>query len=156
MNTIQTGSENLLDKLASSAQRYISKMQNEDDAAFASFLKDNFDSIDADKNSLLSKQEITTSITKENQNPAIQNILQNKNIESIISNIDANNDSLISKKEVDPDSNLGDIFKSAYKDLKNDVGLKNTALNLTNRVAQAYFLNDSFRSAATSAINLVL
>lgn len=27
MNTIQTGSENLLDKLASSAQKYISKMQ---------------------------------------------------------------------------------------------------------------------------------
>ena len=86
MNTIQTGSENILEKLASSAQRYISKMQNEDDAAFASFLKDNFDSIDSDQNNLLSKQEITTSITKENQNPAIQNILQNKNIESIISN----------------------------------------------------------------------
>ena len=156
MNTIQTGSENILEKLASSAQRYISKMQNEDDAAFASFLKDNFDSIDSDQNNLLSKQEITTSITKENQNPAIQNILQNKNIESIISNIDANDDGSISKKEVDSDSNLGDIFKSAYKDLKNDVGLKNTALNLTNKVAQAYFLNDSFRSAAASAINLVL
>lgn len=41
MNTIQTGSENLLDKLASSAQKYISKMQNEDDKAFADFLKDN-------------------------------------------------------------------------------------------------------------------
>lgn len=156
MNTIQTGSENLLDKLASSAQKYISKMQNEDDKAFADFLKDNFDTIDENKDSLLSKQEITTVVGKENQNPAIQKILQNKNIESIISNLDANHDASISKKEVDSDSNLVDIFKSAYKDLKNDVGLKNTALNLTNKVAQAYFLNDSFRSAATSAINLVL
>lgn len=156
MNSIQTGSENLLNKLASSAQRYISKMQNEDDAVFADFLKDNFDSIDKDKDSLLSKKEITTAVSKENQNPAIQNILQNKNIEGIISNLDVNNDDAISKKEVNPDSNLGDIFKSAYSDLKNDAGLKNTALNLTNKVAQAYFLNDSFRSAASSAINLVL
>lgn len=156
MNNIQIGSENFLDKLASSAQRYISKIQNEDDKAFADFLNENFNTIDANKDSLLSKHEITSSVSKENENPAVQKILQNKNIESIISNLDANNDESISKKEVDSDSNLSDIFKSAYKDLRSDTGLKNTALNLTNKVAQAYFLNDSFRSAATSAINLVL
>ena len=82
MNTIQTGSENLLDKLASSAQKYISKMQNEDDKAFADFLKDNFDTIDENKDSLLSKQEITTAVSKENQNPAIQKFFKTKTLKA--------------------------------------------------------------------------
>ncbi|MBS4759403.1 MAG: EF-hand domain-containing protein [Clostridium sp.] len=149
----------LMNNITTKVDSYKSKLLSSDTLDFSNYLKDNFDNIDKDKNGLLSKDEINTSV-KKSDNPEIQKILDNKNIESIISNIDKNSDDMISKKEADPDSNLGNILKSTANEFK-DLGattanLGIAAQSLTQKLCQNYYANANVTKLATSAVSYLL
>ena len=149
----------LMNNITTKVDSYKSKLLSSDTLDFSNYLKDNFDEIDKDKNGLLGKDEITDSASK-NTNPEIQKILDNKNIESIISNIDKNSDDMISKKEADPNSNLGNILKSTYNEFKdlgsNTANLGLAAQSLTQKLCQNYYANANMTKLAASAVSYLL
>lgn len=158
---INSEGNSLFSKLMDAADSYKSKLINTDTSDFADYLKDNFSKIDSDGNNLLSANEITSSVkdNKENPdvlNPEIQKILDNKNIESMMANIDVNSDNNIAYKEVDSKSKLTDIMESAFKDFSGSKNLGDTVRNMTQKLGQAYYLNDSAKSMLASAVNYVL
>lgn len=155
--SINIDTNEIVKKLYSSVDSYKAKLQNTDDKDFARYLKNNFDAIDSDNSSLLSKDEIAKNIEQNKANPDLQKILENSSLEKMLSNIDMNADNSISQKEVDPGSNLNDIFKSSYNDFQNNRNnLGSVVANLTNKLCQNYHLNDSLKSLTSSAINLML
>ncbi len=149
----------LMNNITTKVDSYKSKLLGSETLDFSNYLNKNFEEIDEDKNGLLSKNEITESVKKSN-NPEIQKILDGKNIESIISNIDKNTDSMISKKEADPNSNLGNILKSAADEFKSlGGGMQNfgyAAQNLTQNLCKNYYANANLTKLATSAVSHLL
>ncbi len=149
-------SNDLISKLFSAAGSYASKLQDPDQKEFSNYLKDNFGKIDTDQDGGLSKKEIMESLKDENLNPNIQKIVENRNIESIIANIDNNADNVISMKEVTPSTEIEDVLKSTYNELRNSRSLKTIAGNLAYNVTQAYNNNPEIRSFVNKAVDLVL
>lgn len=146
----------LFNNIVSKVDSYKSELLNSDAQDFSSYLKDGFNSIDEDKNSNLSKNEILKSVEKENKNPELQKILDNKNIESLMSNIDTNSDGSISKTEVNPNGNLPNILKSAYNDVKSAGGLGYAAQNLVQKLGENYYASGAMKSLATAAVSYIL
>ena len=149
----------LMNNITSKVDSYKSKLLNSDTLEFSNYLKDNYDDIDKDKNGLLSQDEIKNHVEK-NQNPEIQKILDNKNIESIIANIDKNSDNLLSKKEVDPNSNVGNILKSSFDEFRalgsSAANLGVVAGGLVQKLCQNYYANANLTKLAASAVNYIL
>lgn len=156
LEQINSQSNSLIDKLLDAAESYKSKLVNTDTSDFADYLKDNFSTIDKDRDNLLSKKEINETLNENKRNPEIEKIINNTNIESIIANIDTNNDGNVSFKEVDPKSKLSDLASSAIKDYSHSKDIGSTVMNLTQRLGQSFYLNDSAKTMLASAVNYVL
>lgn len=156
MNIQTTG---LMNNISSKVDSYKSKLLGSDTLDFSNYLKNNFDEIDEDKNGLLAKEEIAKN-AKKSENPEIQKMLDGKNIESILSNIDKNSDNMISKKEADPNSNVGNLLKSAASEHKSLGGgmqsLGIAAQNLTQNLCKNYYANANLTKLAASAVSYVL
>lgn len=156
LEQINSQSNSLIDKLLDAAESYKSKLVNTDTSDFSDYLKDNFSTIDKDRDNLLSKKEINETLNENRRNPEIEKIINNTNIESIIANIDTNNDGNVSFKEVDPKSKLSDLASSAIKDYSHSKDIGSTVMNLTQRLGQSFYLNDSAKTMLASAVNYVL
>ena len=147
---------NLIGKLFSAAESYGAKLKNPAEKEFSNYLKENFDKIDNDTDGVLSKKEIMDSLKDKNLSPEIRNIVENRNIESIIANIDNNANNVISMSELTPSSNVTDILKSTYNDIRNSRSLNTIAGNLAYNVSHAFNNNPELRSLVTRAVDMVL
>ncbi len=146
-----------INSLYTKVQGYTSQFLNTDTREFASYLNENFDSIDKDGNSNLSKDEISAAVKRETRNQELQKLIDNNSLEKMLANIDTNEDGNISYKETDPNSNVNDILKSAYYEIQNNSqNWGSAALNLTQNMCKNYYASSAMTSLATSAVSALI
>lgn len=147
----------LINNLYSKVQGYTSQFLNTDTSEFASHLKNNYDKIDKNADNSLSKNEINASVKNEARNPELQKLIDNNNLEKMFANIDTNEDGGISYKETNPNSNVPDMLKSAYREIQNNSqNWGSTAINLTQNLCKNYYASPAMRSLATSAVSALI
>ena len=146
-----------INSLYTKVQGYTSQFLNTDTREFASYLNENFDSIDKDGNSNLSKDEISAAVKRETRNQELQKLIDNNSLEKMLANIDTNEDGNISYKETDPNSNVNDILKYAYYEIQNNSqNWGSAALNLTQNMCKNYYASSAMTSLATSAVSALI
>lgn len=155
MNLQVNETNSILSKAFISAQNYTNKLLGDDDREFAKYLKNNFEVMDYDKNNELSKNEIEDTL-RTNDHPELQKLLENKSIESIIANIDTNNDNSISVSEVDVSGNVKKALKSGLEEYNSTKDLSSTAKNMAGKLCQAYLISDQMQGYVNSALSYVL
>lgn len=147
----------IINNLYNKVQGYTSQFLNTDTREFASYLKDNYDSVDKNADNALSKNEVSDAVKKETRNPELQKLIDNNNLEKMFANIDTNEDGSISYKEVNPNSNVPDMLKSAYNEIQtNSQNWGTTAVNLAQNLCKNYYASPAMRSLATSAVSALV
>ena len=147
----------VINNLYTKVQGYTSQFLNTDTRDFGKYLKENFDSIDSNKDSALSKNEISTAVKQDIRNQELQKLINNNNLEKMFANIDTNDDGNISYSETNPNGNLSGILKSAYNQYKADSNnLGNAALSLTQNLCKNYYASSTMSKLATSAITALV
>ena len=146
-----------LNNLYTKVQNYTSQFLNTDTRDFASYLNENYESIDKNKDNELSKNEISASIKREERNRELQKLIDNNNLEKMLAKIDTNEDGKISYSETDPNSNVSNLLKSAYNQVQSDPqNWGNTAVNLTQNLCKNYYASSAMTKLATSAVSYLM
>lgn len=147
----------IINNLYTKVQGYTSQFLNTDTREFADYLNKNFDSIDKNSDSSLSKDEISASIKREARNQELQKLIDNNSLEKMFANIDTNDDGSISKSETDPNSNVPGLLKNAYREIQNNSqNWGNTAINLAQNLCKNYYASPAMTSLATSAVSALV
>lgn|SRR5574344_635127 len=153
---INTEQNTLVSSLYTKAKNYTSNLLNSDTKDFAQYLNENFDSIDENQNSSLSKDEITSAVRNTSRDAELQRIINNNNIEDLTSQIDKNQDGAISKIETNTTSNVPEILKSALRGIQNNESFGFAAQNLTQNLCKNFYANPQLTAMATSAVSYLL
>lgn len=153
---INTEPNTLVSSLYTKAKNYTSNLLNSDTKDFAQYLNENFDSIDENQNSSLSKDEITSAVRNTSRDAELQRIINNNNIEDLTSQIDKNQDGAISKIETNTTSNVPEILKSALRGIQNNESFGFAAQNLTQNLCKNFYANPQLTAMATSAVSYLL
>ncbi len=147
----------ILNNLYTKVQGYTSQFLNTDTREFASYLKDNYDSIDKDANNELTMEEVSASVKQQTKNQELQKLIENKSLEKMFANIDTDENGSISYSEANPDGNLKDIFQSAYNQYKtNPDNWGNAALSLTQNLCKNYYASAAMTKLATNAVSALV
>lgn len=155
---IEIGNEinSLLNRINASLKSGTS-VSSSDDEIFSEYLKKNYDDIDKDKNSSLSKEEITNSI-KNSDEKSVQRLLQGNKLEGLIASIDLDKSGTLSRSEVDKSNQatVSTVIKSAIQKYggSSDVGV--AAGNLANKFLSAYSFGSDASKLVSSAVNMIL
>ncbi len=145
----------LINGLYNKAQDYASKLLSSDELDFAQYLNRNYESIDKDKDNVLSKNEIAAATVRDQRNEELKKLLQNKDVNELTNNIDKNQDGQITKDETDPDSNVPHILKSALREIQTTKDFGLAAQNFTLNMCNNYYANKTLTSLATNAVSLL-
>lgn len=78
----------LFNNIISKVDSYKSELLSNDNKDFENYLDKNFKAIDSNKNEQISKDELLDVTKKSEKSPEIQKLLDNKNLESLMSKID--------------------------------------------------------------------
>ena len=145
----------LINGLYNKAQDYASKLLSSDELDFAQYLDKNYESIDQDKDNVLSQNEIAAATVRDKRNEELKKLLENKDVNELVNGIDKNDDGQISKNETNPDSNVPDILKSALREIQTTKDFGLAAQNFTLNMCNNYYANKTLTSLATNAVSFL-
>ena len=146
----------LINNLYTKAQDYASKLLKSDALDFAQYLEKNYDSIDKNKDTELSKNEIAAASVSNRRDDELKKILENNNIDDLTQKIDKNQDGKITHEETNPNSNVPDILKSALREIQTTKDFGVTAQNLAMNMCKNYYTNATMTTLAGNAVSCLL
>lgn len=147
----------IINNLYTKVQGYTSQFLNTDTREFGDYLKKNFDSVDENADASLSKNEISASIKRDQRNQELQKLIDNNSLEKMFANIDTNEDGKISYSETNPNSNVPDMLKNAYREIQNNSqNWGSTAMNLAQNLCKNYYASPAMTKLATSAVSALV
>ncbi len=143
----------ILNNLYSSVRGLSSQFLNTGTREFASILKENFDSIDKNADNKISTEELAKADIR---NQELKKLIDNKNIEKTITDIDTNADGVISFSEVNPESNVPNILKSALREIQTTKDFGSSTINLAQNLCRNYYASPNMTNLATNAISALM
>lgn len=143
----------ILNNLYSSVRGVSSQFLNTGTREFASILKENFDSIDENADNKISKDELAKANIR---NQELKKLIDNKNIEKTMSEIDTNADGAISFSEVNPDANVPCLLKSALREIQTTKNFGTSAINLAQNLCKNYYATPAMTNLTTNAISALI
>lgn len=156
VNNDLNAQNSVLNNLYSSVKGYTSQFLNTGTREFSSYLKDNFDTIDKDRNSSLSKDEVSSSVKTDVRNNELQKLIDNNNLEKMMSEIDTNGDGKITFSETNPNGNVGNLLKSSLREIQTNKNWGAAAQNLAQNLCKNYYASPMMASAAAGAVSALL
>lgn len=143
----------ILNNLYSSIRGVSSQFLNTGTREFASVLRENFDSIDKNADNKISKEELAKADIR---NQELKKLIDNQNIEKTMANLDTNEDGSISFSEVNPNSNVPDLLKSALREIQTTKNFGSSAMNLAQNLCKNYYASPAMTSLATNAVSALM
>lgn len=143
----------ILNNLYSSVRGVSSQFLNTGTREFASVLRENFDSIDKNADNKISKEELAKADIR---NQELKKLIDNQNIEKTMANLDTNEDGSISFSEVNPNSNVPDLLKSALREIQTTKNFGSSAMNLAQNLCKNYYASPAMTSLATNAVSALM
>ena len=143
----------ILNNLYSSVRGVSSQFLNTGTREFASVLRENFDSIDKNADNKISKEELAKADIR---NQELKKLIDNQNIEKTMANWDTNEDGSISFSEVNPNSNVPDLLKSALREIQTTKNFGSSAMNLAQNLCKNYYASPAMTSLATNAVSALM
>lgn len=143
----------ILNNLYSSVRGVSSQFLNTGTREFASVLRENFDSIDKNADNKISKEELAKADIR---NQELKKLIDNQNIEKTMTNLDTNEDGSISFSEVNPNSNVPDLLKSALREIQTTKNFGSSAMNLAQNLCKNYYASPAMTSLATNAVSALM
>ena len=143
----------ILNNLYSSVRGVSSQFLNTGTREFASILKENFDSIDENADNKISKEELAKADIR---NQELKKLIDNKNIEKTMADIDTDKDGVISFSEVNPESNVPNILKSALREIQTTQNFGTSTMNLAKNLCRNYYATPAMTNLTTNAISALM
>ena len=139
MTVAEVTNSNLVSNIKDAVQK---KFVDKDAANFADILKNNFSAIDANRDNVLSSNEIQNSLSH----------LKLDNISELITKIDLNSDGAITIPELDTKNGISKVVSSTIKDVLSDKSSSEILSNAVGKISKACHLNDFAQKTITSAL----
>ena len=139
MTVAEVTNSNLVSNIKDAVQK---KFVDKDAANFADILKNNFSAIDANRDNVLTSNEIQNSLSH----------LKLDNISELITKIDLNSDGAITLPELDSKNGISKVISSTIKDVLSDKSSSEILSNAVGKIGKACHLNDFAQKTIASAI----
>lgn len=143
----------ILNNLYTSVRGVSSQFLNTGTREFASVLKENFDSIDENADNKISKEEL---VKADIRNQELKKLIDNKNIEKTMVDLDIDGDGFISFSEVNPDANVPNLLKSALREIQTTKDFGSSAVNFAQNLCKNYYASPAMTSLATNAVSALM
>lgn len=146
----------IINSLYNKVQSYTSNFLNTDTRDFSDYLKTNFNSIDENKDSVLSQKEIAAATARDIKNEELKKLLNNNSVERLTANIDTNNDGQITYNELNPSSNINSILKNSLNEIQSTNNFGQAAQNLALNMCKNYYASSAMTSLTNNAISYLI